>query len=179
MDPTAFREAHQTLGLTDGELAEELGVTPDIIRRWAAGEVRIPRRYAREVAWRSAMAARVTALSASGLSECPWVLAHADALLECANLSALEQHQREAETHAATCELCAARERYEAEHLGRAPLPPYVAGWMRPFFWIAETPSWLVPPLLGALLLGAVVSFRILFALPALSTRPGGARRSW
>ena len=128
MNAAEFREACRPLDLTGEELAEDLGVTPAIVCAWSAGEGRIPRRHAREIRWRTALAARDAALRDSGLDECRWINAHAEALLECTSAEALRRYQQECEAHVASCRLCAARARYEAEHLGPAPLPPCVAG---------------------------------------------------
>ena len=75
MTTTEFVAAQRLLGLTDDELAGELGVTPAVVRAWATGRIGIPRSYARDIAFRAALAERRTALKASGLPECPWMLA--------------------------------------------------------------------------------------------------------
>lgn len=172
LNAAEFRDARLRLELTEEEVADDLGVTPDVVRAWAGGEAAIPRRYARQVRWFSALAARQAALRDSGLDECRWMNAHALTLLECTSPEALQRYQNESEAHAATCALCLARERYEAEHLGPAPLPPDTPGWLRAFGWIAEKPTWLVAPVSGALLLGTVVSFRVLTVLATDSTPP-------
>lgn len=176
MNAVEFRETSRALDLSDDELAEDFGVSRDVIRGWAAGHIQVPLPVAKELAWRIEIHRREAALTAAGLEECPWVTAHAEALLTraLAGPSALERHQQEAEAHAAGCALCAARERYEREHLGPPPLPPNTPAWLRPILWIERIPAWARPAVMAAFLLGIVVLVRIAFNLPDVLATPGG-----
>jgi transcriptional regulator with XRE-family HTH domain len=162
--------ARRSAGLTLEDLADELGVTPGIVRAWEAGAVAVPRRHAQHLAHRAAVAEREAALAASGLAECGRVAE----LLSAAEVSPLDETPacyEAVEAHARACPLCQARERFVAERFGPLPEPPTPA-WLRPFEWLERAPAWARPAILGAAGLAAVVSLRVLVALPAVVSNP-------
>lgn len=161
--------ARKALGWTDDEVAAELGVTTAVVRGWAAGSAPIPRRHAQQLVWQAAVAERQAALRESGLPECSWLNAHMGVIPE--DAGALERHARATEAHLASCEVCQARERYEAEHFGPLPPPPQPA-WIGVFQWIAHVPSWARPAVIGATILIGIVLVRTLFLVPALMATP-------
>lgn len=168
--------ARRTLGLTPDALAAELGLTPAVVAAWEAGAVAVPRRFARDLAWRLAAAEREAALAASGLPECAWVGAWASAPAASAakaQLARLEALQ----AHAAACPECRAREAYVADRFPAMPAPP-VAGWVAALGWVSERvdrlPPWLRPAANGALLFLALTAVRVLLGLPRLAAAPNG-----
>ena len=46
MTPQEFTAARKRLGLTQAKLADRLGVNPRTVRRWEAGDSRIPKAVA-------------------------------------------------------------------------------------------------------------------------------------
>jgi hypothetical protein len=171
MTAEQFRAARELLGITDDELAADLRVTPAIVGAWADGTLGIPKRQAQDLAWRAALAERQQALRTSGLAECPWQLAREAAPVP-ENSNALLRELEATDKHIAECPICTARDRYIEEHFGPMPAPPETA-WSRVFARVERVPAWARPALLGALLLGAFVSLRIVFALPMLFRTPG------
>ena len=171
MTAAEFAAARKAIGWTHDEVAAELGITPAVVRGWAAGTVPVPRRFAKQLAWEAAIAERRAALQASGLPECGWMNTHLEGIP--ADADGLERHQRATQAHAANCEVCRARERYETEHLGPLPPPPLPA-WMYMFRWIDRVPQGARPAVVGAALLAAVVLVRVLLSPPALLAAQGG-----
>ena len=163
--------ARKALGLTDIDLALELSVTPDVVRAWETGSSRIPRRRAEHIQWLVAAAERKAALRASGLPECEWIRAQNERPLP-SNADAIHERIQAVKAHALTCPVCKARERYIEKHFGPMPAFPQ-PGWIRIFGWFERVPAWARPAVVGALVLGAIVSVRILFALPVLFSSPG------
>ena len=105
--------ARRSAGLTLEDLADELGVTPDIVRAWEAGAVAVPRRHAQHLAHRAAVAEREAALAASGLAECGRV-AELLGAAEAAPLDETPAAYEAVEAHARACPVCQARERFVA-----------------------------------------------------------------
>lgn len=70
MTASQFLAARSVLGLTQEQLAAEIGLTPHVIAAIEHGEVRCPKRIAREMELRSACAQRDAALASSGLPTC-------------------------------------------------------------------------------------------------------------
>jgi hypothetical protein len=171
MTAEQFRAARELLGITNDELAADLRVTPAIVGAWADGTLGIPKRQAQDLAWRAALAERQQALRTSGLAECPWQLAREAAPVP-ENSNALLRELEATDKHIAECPICTARDRYIEEHFGPMPAPPETV-WSRVFARVERVPAWARPALLGALLLGAFVSLRIVFALPMLFRTPG------
>ena len=170
MNATELRQARTRLGQSEEELATNLGVAPDLVRAWGTGRTAMPRRYAQHIEWLVAGAEREDALRSSGLPDCQWMQAHVAAPLPDDPDRALK-HLEAGNQHAGACQVCTARERFIAERFG--PMPPLSQpGWMRVFAWIERIPSWARPAALGAAILGAVVSVRVIFALPVLFSAP-------
>ena len=170
MNATDLRQARTRLGQSEEELATNLGVAPDLIRTWEAGHSAAPRRYTQHIEWLVAGAEREDALRASGLPECQWMQAHVAEPLPDEPDRALK-HLEAGNEHAGACQVCAARERFIAERFG--PMPPLPQpGWLRVFAWIERVPSWARPAAVGAAILAAIVSLRLIFALPQLFSAP-------
>lgn len=170
MTAAEFNAARRALGQTDDQLAAELDVTPGVVRAWAAGSTRIPRRCAEQIRWLEALAERDAALRASGLPDCEWMREEEERPLP-SDTDALLQRAKAMTAHAQACPVCTARERYAREHCSSMPALPQ-PGWMRILGWVERVPAWARPAAVGALLLGAIVSLRILFALPFLFSAP-------
>src|SRR5687768_17277420 len=158
---TEFNAVREILGLTEDELAIELNVTPAVIRAYGAGTARIAKRHSELLEWRVAMAERVAALEESGLPECDWMKAYNDAPVP-KDIDAELRQLKEVETHITTCDVCIARQRFENDRFG--PMPPLpVSGWARAFSWVERVPSWARPAAVGAAILAAIVSVRLIF----------------
>ena len=170
MTSAEFDRARTILGLSADTLAADLGVTPAVIEAWSAGTARIPRTYAREIAWRAALAERESALKASGLPQCAWQLSQRE-ITPPTNPAELKRFAQAFTEHMAACDVCTARARFEEQHFGPMPEYPQPA-WLRLLGQLDRVPSLLKPPLFGALILGAMVSVRIVFALPTLFRQP-------
>jgi hypothetical protein len=170
VNATELRQARTTLGQSEEELAANLGVAPDLVRTWGTGRTAVPRRYAQEIEWLVAVAEREDALRTSGLPECGWMEAHVQKPLP-DDPDQIPAHLETGNRHAETCDVCVARDRFVAERFG--PMPPMPQpGWMRVVAWFERVPSWARPAAVGAVILGAIVSVRILFALPLLFSVP-------
>jgi hypothetical protein len=165
-----LQEAQRRLGQTDEELAESLDVSPDTVRAWAAGRTTVPRRHAQQLMWLTAGAERAAALRSSGLPECDWLLAYeAEPFPD--DPDAALKHMEKLNRHAEVCQMCIARQQFVAERFGPMPALPQ-SGWMRVFFWVERVPSWARPAAVGAAILAAIVSVRVIFALPQLISAP-------
>jgi len=165
-----FAVARRTLGWTDDEVAAELDVSTAVVRAWAAGDVAVPRRHARQLVWQAAIAERQAVLRESGLPECAWLRTHLETIPD--DAGGMERHARATAGHLESCEVCRAHERYEAEHCGPLPPPPGSA-WFRVFQWIERVPAWARPAVVGAAILMGIVLLRMLFLVPALMADPG------
>jgi hypothetical protein len=170
MTPEEFREARQVLRETDDELASTFGVTPDVIRAWSRGTVRIPRRDAQYITFRVAAAERSDALKESGLPECEWMLTN-DVPFETGTAEELVREAETLERHFQACPACQAREKYVTERFGPMPSPPS-AGFLRLFEWVEHVPPIARPAAVGAALLATVVLLRVVFSLPRLLRTP-------
>jgi DNA-binding transcriptional regulator YdaS (Cro superfamily) len=165
-----LQEAQRRLGQSDEELAASLGVSPDTVRAWAAGRATVPRRHGQQIEWLAAGAEREAALRSSGLPECAWMHEHVAEPFPDDPDAALK-HPEAGEQHAEVCRVCVAREQFLAERFG--PMPPLPqSAWMRLFAWVERVPSWARPAAVGAAILGAVVSLRVVFAIPLLISAP-------
>lgn len=165
-----FAELRSRIPESDEHLADQLGVPAERLRAWRAGTERIPRFEARLVRFLAASAERGRALEESGLQPCAWMVDFDAAELP-DDLDAMEAELQRAEQHHATCAQCLARERFIDERFG--PMPPYpMKGWMSVFALFERLPSSLRPAALGASALAAIVSFRVLFAVPAIIAKP-------
>ncbi len=148
--------ARQSLGLSQLQLALELGVTEKEVAAWEGGRVPIPKHLAERLAWGAALAARGAALEASGLPECAWVRAW-QAKPRPKKTKARRAHVRELREHASTCPVCQARDAYAEEHLPPLPDPP-VPGWAKALRWLVarvnRLPKWARPAAYGAVFIG-------------------------
>lgn len=171
--------ARRALRLSPDALAAELGLTPAVVTAWEAGTLAVPRRYARELAWRAAAAERQAALAASGLPECRWVAdwEAAETAAPAGDVKAGLARLEALNAHAAACPTCGAREAYVAERFPPMPEPP-VAEWAGAIGWVSERvgrlPAWLRPVATGALVVLALTALRVLLGLPRLMAAPGG-----
>ena len=137
MRPAEFLAARERLGLSDDALAPELGVPPRVVRAWAAGAVAVPRRYARTLAWRAALAEQDAALAASGLPACEWAASWQAAPLPFGTKRQLA-HFESLERHVRACPTCTAREQHARERLPPLPEPPLIG--------VAAVLEWLLRP---------------------------------
>lgn len=120
MDGLEVRRTRERLGLTVDELAAALDTSAAEIRKWEAGQKRIPGWEGRVVAWQLAMLEREQLLARSRLPECAWLRAWN------ANRSSSSAGAAEAARHVAECQKCIRRRRYVEERLG--PEPPFPEG---------------------------------------------------
>ena len=167
--------ARQTLGLTRDQFAAELGIPPHSYAAWENGTVKIPVRYARDIAYRAAIAERQAALSASGLPECAWVRDW-EAAPQPEKLDARLAHLESLNSHAASCLTCRARDEFVAARFGplpEAPIPAWLQGFRRMNDMIGRLPEWARPAAWGALALGALTSIRVVLFFPRLARTPG------
>ena len=170
MTPEEFTAAQRLLGETEDQLAGTLGVTPHVVRAWAAGKTRIPPRDTKYIRFLVAAKERAIALESSGLPDCAWVRAHetpptTDAIKE------LDAHGNAILRHMESCATCLAREKWATERFGPMPSPP-AAGFLRVFEWVERVPSIARPAAVGAVLLAVLVLLRVVFSLPRLINAP-------
>lgn len=170
MTTAEFNEARKILARTDDQLAADLDVTPDVVRAWADGRARVPKRHARLIQYSVAAEERQSALRASGLPECEWMRKKDEELEKLGDDDLLEV-AKEMKEHSKTCPMCVARARFLDEHFGPMPALP-APPWLRIFGLIAAIPSWARPAAIGAIALGAITMLRILAALPLLLSNP-------
>lgn len=171
MNATELQEAQRRLGQSDEELAASLSVSPDMVRAWAAGRATVPRRHRQQIEWMAAAAERDAALRSSGLPECAWMQQHVAEPLPDDPDAALK-HLETGNQHAEACRVCVARDQFLEERFGPMPPVPH-SGWLRLFTWVERVPSWARPAAVGAAILGAVVSLRVVLAVPLLLSAPG------
>ena len=171
MTADQFDAARATLGLSDDHLAADMGVTPDIVRAWSSGAARIPPRYAQHLAWLVAAHERQAALAASGLPECDWLTSHS-ALSPGASREAMVKDADAVMKHLGSCSVCLARQRYVDQRFGPMPGLPRPA-WLVVFEWIERIPPSFRPAVVGASLLAAATSVRVILAIPSLFSNPG------
>jgi hypothetical protein len=170
VNATELRQARTSLRQSEEELAANLGVAPDLVRTWGTSRTAVPRRYAQQIEWLAAVAEREEALRASGLPECAWMQTYEGEPLP-DDPDPLLKHIETGNRHVETCEVCVARDRFVVERFG--PMPPMPQpGWMRLFAWFERVPSWARPAAVGAVILGAMTSVRILLALPVVFSVP-------
>lgn len=164
--------AQEKLGLSNEALAAELAVTPHVVDAWRAGSLAVPKKLAEELRWRAAIAERQAAVEASGLPACAWVREWEGRAVP-TGLDAVEKHFKSLTTHSGSCATCIARDRYVEERFGPLPPPPSLGGFMGTVFLLLEkVPAWGRPAAAGAAILGAIVSLRLLFALPSAWSEP-------
>jgi hypothetical protein len=172
MTPAELRTAQTSLGLSDDALADELTLTPNVIRSWHAGSVAIPEKESRFLRWRAAIAEREAAVKASGLPVCEWVKEwEAQPLPD--ESRAFVRRVQTLNAHGATCPVCLARVRYAEDRFGPMPPAPAGTGLVRIFDLLERLPPWARPAATGAALLGVIVGGRALLVLPFISGKPG------
>ena len=173
-DLTAAREA---LGLSRDALAAELGLTPAVIDAWEAGTLAVPKDEARQLRYRVAVQERDRLVAAAGLPEC----ATADAILARAqafyasggkDLKSANAILREMETHRRDCPTCETRRAFVATlpPLPEMPLAQLGGGagiMLRLSETIGRLPAWARPAAWGAIIIGAMVLFRVAIAMLA------------
>lgn len=162
MTPAELVRAREVLGLTQAQLATELELSEDTIEHWESGAGKVPRVYARQIAWLAAVGERQQALAASGLPTCEWATrweAEPEPEKQEARLARFEALEK----HGASCATCQARERYVAERFPPMPEPPLSPG-LRVLHTIAlgvaRLPAWARPAALGAMIGVALVALR-------------------
>jgi hypothetical protein len=166
--------ARTLLGFSSDTLAADLGLPPAIVAAWESGRDKIPAHIARDLRWRVAIAERRSALDASGLPECGWLLA-LEAEPEPTKLAAQTARLEKVIAHEQDCPVCLAREQYVSDHF--PPMPPRpIAAPLRALRWVfahAETlPRWAQPAVPTAMAFGAYSLFRIFFLLPRIVAQP-------
>ena len=167
-------EARQRLGLSVEDLSAELALTPDVVKGWEAGQVRVPGRVAKDLQWRLALQDREQALLTSGLPNCEWMVAWENEEIP-DDAKAHTAYMERADKHLKSCSACTAREEFVAERFGAMPKPPLPA-WMTTLGWIAvrveKPPEWARPAIWIGLAFGAYSMFRIIFWIPAILRDP-------
>jgi hypothetical protein len=174
MTGAELRAARTTLGLTEDQMAADLGITPHSYRACENGETTLPNRQARIVTYRVAVVERRAALATSGLPECEWNARwHSEPAPK--KVDALTKHVEALSTHMASCPTCQVRERFIQERFPAMPRPP-LPFWMemvgRFNEWVQKRPPWLRPVANGAAVLGVLTLFRAILILPAAARRP-------
>lgn len=170
-DLTAARER---LGLTHEQLAAEYHVTEGEVRGWEDGTIKVPRRFERDLLWRSAVREREQALAASGLPECQWVKAWAERP-QSSDLDEQIERAKELERHGANCSVCQARQQYVADHLPPLPSPPlplWINVVSRSGDLFMRLPEWSRPAVVGAAIMSAWFLFRLIFLVPQALRSP-------
>jgi hypothetical protein len=126
MTPAEFAAARQRLCWSLVDAAVEFNLTPNVIEGFESGAVRIPKAIAREIRFRSVLRERDEVLAASGLAECPEMVALDTALAA----KGVEDHlaaTRALIAHVKTCALCRERSDYVDRH--GPPLPELPISW--------------------------------------------------
>lgn len=165
-----FESLRAQIRASDDDLATELGVSAEQLRRWSTGAARIPRFEARLLRFLAASAVRGRALEESGPPECAWMAEFDQAELP-DDMDAMIAALQRSNDHHAACPRCQARQRFVDERFG--PMPEYpTKGWMTVFAIFGRLPESLRPAAIGAAALAAIVSLRAVFAIPAIITKP-------
>lgn len=166
--------ARQRLGLSVEDLSAELGLTPDVVKGWESGLVRVPNRVAKDLQWRRALQDREEALLTSGLPDCEWMVAWEKEETP-DDTKAHAAYMERADKHLKVCPVCNAREQFVAARFGEMPKPPLPA-WMTALGWVAirveKLPEWARPGVWIGLAFGAYSMFRIIFFIPAMLRDP-------
>lgn len=168
MNAADFVRARSRLGLTGGQLALELDLTPQIVAALEGGSVPVPEETAKELLWRVALLERQEALTASGLPECPWIQTW-NALPMPTRSGKLLKHIESLTVHTAECSICQSREQFAQDRFGPMPERP-IPGWQGMVGSVIERverlPRIIQPAAKGALLFVAMTGVRVLFMLP-------------
>ena len=165
MTAAEVRRAREILRLSEGHLAAELGVVPDVVAAFENGAVRVPPRIAKILRWRVALEERERALEAAGHGPCAESLAlikrfHAPGADTAATMKAFQ-------AHTTACSQCQAREAF-ARTLPPIPDPPSSATGRAFHSFVAFTerlPGWARPAAWGAVMVGAIVLVRVLLVM--------------
>jgi transcriptional regulator with XRE-family HTH domain len=174
MTPQEAIAARNILGLTQENLAADLGLTPSVIAAWEAGSVRIPKRFEEQLRFDAAVKERGDAVAASGLQECEIDKAWENEKLP-DDPKAMNEYLERGLKHRASCPRCIARDEFIKNRFGKMPPMPMSTS-MRAFGAVADTlekwPRWAQPAGWGALLFGAYSVMRVVFMLPRLARNP-------
>lgn len=172
VDAKAVRDK---LGLGVADLADELGLTPDVVEAWETGKARLPAQVARELRWREAIFERERELSRHS-PECDWIAAWRREVVP-DTPRARAAHRASVVSHRKSCHYCQAREAYANVWFGDPPARP-VGWWAKTLERISapvrQWPRWTQPAAwIGASfgtfsLLRAVIMLRSLRISPRL-----------
>ncbi len=162
--------ARTSLGLTQEELASDLGLTPNVVAAWEKGTVGIPKALEVQLRYEAAVAERHAAIAASGMPECDldnaWVRETVPDDVK-GHTAYLERGLK----HRTTCATCLAREKYIDDRFGKMPPIP-MSNSLRLFGalveWIEKLPRWGRPAAWVAMAFGAYSIVRIVLVLPLL-----------
>jgi hypothetical protein len=167
MTPAEHAHARHVLGLSAEQLAVDLHLSEETITQWEAGKARIPKVYARQIAWRAAVTERQQALVLSGLPECGWV-GQWETQPEPKRLEDRLRRLESLQHHSQTCSTCLARQRYVDDRfppLPEAPLSPALQALHVLGTTLQRLPEWARPVAVGALAGAALVLIRFVFFL--------------
>ena len=163
-------QARLGLGFSPERLAADLGLPLGAVTAWESGRDRIPAHIAKDLRWRAAVAERQSALAASDLPECEWMVA-LEAQPWPDKLKARTARLEQMVAHEKVCPTCLARETFVTERYPPMPPPPLAAG-MRALGWIFERaerlPRWAQPAVPMGMAFGAYSLLRIFFMLPRM-----------
>ncbi|HEU4994145.1 MAG TPA: hypothetical protein VFT29_04970 [Gemmatimonadaceae bacterium] len=172
VDAKAVRDK---LGVGLGDLADELGLAPDVVEAWETGKIRPPAWIARELRWREAVFERERELARHS-PECEWITAWRSEIVP-DTPRAREAHRASAVRHRKSCHYCQTREAYASVWFGEPPSRP-AAWWTKTLARVTAPihrwPSWTLPAAwMGASfgtfsLLRAVIMLRSLRVSPRL-----------
>lgn len=144
MTAAEFLVARKALGLTQEEMAGDLGLTPHVIAGIENGEARVPKSIARELDWRVAVAKRDAVLAASGLPECAVAL-KLESAMEGKSGDDMMKAVEALVAHVKDCPTCKARDEYAQAHAPAIPELP-MPGWVRGLGLIEGLLERLPPP---------------------------------
>ena len=166
--------ARTTLGLSQEELASDLGLTPHVVAAWEDGRVRIPKQVEDHLRFEVAAMERRAAIATSGLPECEWETAWANESVP-DSLKAQTEYLERGFKHRTSCPTCMARDKYVEDRFGKMPPAPMSTS-LRMFGSVMERieklPRWAQPAAWVGLAFGAYSVVRILFLLPSLVRNP-------
>lgn len=167
-------QARAWLGLSTDTLAADLGLPPAIVAAWETDRDKIPVHIATDLRWRAAAAERLSALAASGLSECEWVQV-LEAQPVPTKLDARTAQLEQLVAHENACLVCRARKQFITDHF--PPMPPRPMSLsMRATVWVfsraEQLPRWAQPAVPMALAFGGYSLIRIALLLPQIVARP-------